>query len=126
MNLHASLTAARSITTPGATMRTLTSPSSTPDMPIAVWRTELPAGVSGPDHSIDGDQFVIVVSGGIDVRVDGIDHHVAEGDGIKLPGGVNRVIKASGDSPAVTITVGPAGARATVGSNDPVPIPWTA
>jgi len=126
MNLLASLSEARSVATPAATMRTLTSPTTTPEMPAAIWRTDLPAGTSGPEHTIDSDQFVVVISGAIDVRIGGEPHLVGEGDGIKLPAGCTRVITPAGDSPASTITFGAANAHATVGDNDPVLVPWTA
>ena len=126
MNLLASLPAARSVTTAAATMRTLTSPTSTPQMPTAIWRTDLPAGASGPEHSIDSDQFVVVINGAIEVRIDDDDHVVGEGDGIKLPSGCTRVIKATDGAPASTITFGQPNARATVGENEPVLVPWTA
>jgi quercetin dioxygenase-like cupin family protein len=125
MNLHATLESARSVTTTAATMRTLTSPSSSPEMPIAIWRTDLPVGAVGPEHAIDTDQFVVVVDGAIDVDIDGRSVRVVEGDGIKLPQGLTRVIKSADDSPASTITIGHPDAHATVGDNHPVPVPWT-
>jgi len=126
MNLLASLPVARSVTTPAATMRTLTSPTSSPEMPAAIWRTDLAAGTSGPEHTIDSDQFVVVVSGAIEVRIADEDHLVGEGDGIKLPAGLTRVITPADDRPATTITFGGPDAHATVGDNEPVPVPWTA
>lgn len=126
MNLLASLPRARSATTAAATMRTMTSPTSTPQMPTAIWRTDLSAGTSGPEHTIDSDQFVVVLNGAIEVRIGGEDHLVGEGDGIKLPSGLSRVITPANGSPASTITFGEPNAHATVGDNDPVLVPWTA
>jgi quercetin dioxygenase-like cupin family protein len=125
MDLLAPLPDARTVSTPAATMRTLTSPTTGPAMPTAIWRTDLAADTPGPDHAIDGDQFVVVVAGAIEVRIDGRDHRVAEGDGIKLPAGSHRVIAAADGRPASTITFGPPEARATVGEGDPVLVPWT-
>lgn len=126
MNLLASLPLARSVTTPAATMRTMTSPTSTPPMPTAIWRTDLSAGTSGPEHTIDSDQFVVVISGAIEVRIGDDDHLVGEGDGIKLPSGLSRVITPANGAPASTITFGQPDAHARVGDNDPVLVPWTA
>ena len=126
MNLLIDLDHTRCIATAAATMRTLASPTSDPAMPVAVWRTDLPAGSCGPEHTIDADQLVVVLSGAIDVRV-GEHHHVVHaGDGIKLPSGVLRVVKAVDDAPAITLTVGGAGALATVAGREPVVVPWTA
>jgi quercetin dioxygenase-like cupin family protein len=126
MSLHISLDEARTVTTPSATMRTLTSPTAAPAMPVAVWRTELAAGASGPRHVINGDQFVVVLTGTLQVEVDGETHQIAAGDGIKLPADCARVIAATDDGPAVTLTVGEPDAQASVGQGDPVPVPWTA
>ncbi len=125
MSLHVPLESARTVTTPAATMRTLASPTTSPAMPLAVWRTELAAGTAGPRHSIDTDQLVTVVAGSLHVEIDGASFEVDAGDAIKLPAGATRVI-AAGAGPAVTVTVSRADARATVGDGDPVPVPWTA
>ena len=125
MSLHVTLETAPTVTTPAATMRTLASPSGSPDLAIAVWRTELPAGAAGPRHTIDVDHFVTVLSGSLEVTVDDETYVVPAGDGVKLPGGTPRTIAATADGPVVTLTVGAPGARATVGDGDPVPVPWT-
>lgn len=126
MTLHARLEEARTVGTPAATMRTLASPTTTPDLPLAVWRTDLPAGASGPEHVIDVDQFVVVLAGAVDVRVGDRSYVIGTGDGLKLPAGEVRVIAAAHGEPAATLTVGAPAARATVGDNEPVPVPWTA
>ena len=126
LTLLTPLGSARTVKTPAATMRTLTSPTSAPAMPVAIWRTDLPASATGPEHAIDTDQFVVVLSGTLDVRIADVDHRVAEGDGIKLPAGATRVIRSADGKPASTLTIGGADARATVGDNAPVPVPWTA
>ncbi|HET9632711.1 MAG TPA: cupin domain-containing protein [Terrabacter sp.] len=126
MSLHIPLDTARTVTTAAATMRTLVSPSTSPAMEVAVWRTELPAGAAGPRHTIDGDQLVVVVSGTVAVDVDDTAYEVGAGDAFLLPGGSPRVLAAAGGEPATTITVGRPGARAAVGDGEPVPVPWTA
>ncbi|HQR25487.1 MAG TPA: cupin domain-containing protein [Nocardioides sp.] len=126
MTLHVHLQTARTVGTAAATMRTLASPSSEPTMPFAVWRTELPAGSRGPEHTIDVDQFVVVVEGVIDVTVERSTYVVRSGDGLKLPAGASRTVSASGPAAAATLTVGQPGARASVGDADPVLVPWTA
>ncbi|MGN6578092.1 MAG: cupin domain-containing protein [Nocardioides sp.] len=126
MTLHVPLEAARAVATPAATMRTLASPTTAPDLDVAVWRTELPEGSAGPRHAIDTDQLVVVLHGALRVEVEGTPYDVPEGDAVKLPAGAVRTIAAAGAGPATTLTVGRPGARATVGDGDPVPVPWTA
>ena len=126
MTLHARLDEARTVSTPAATMRTLASPTTAADLPLAVWRTDLPAATSGPAHVIDVDQFVVVLAGAIDVRIGDDSYLVGTGDGLKLPAGLARTIAAANGEPAATLTVGTPDAHATVGDNEPVPVPWTA
>lgn len=126
MSLHITLDSARTVTTPAAVMRTLVSPTTSPAMDLAVWRTDLPAGATGPRHTIDGDQCVVVVSGAVAVEIDGTAYEVGAGDAFLLPGGSVRVIAAAGAEPATTMTVGSPGAHATVGDGEPVAVPWTA
>ena len=120
------LSDARTVATPAATMRTLISPQLAPSFPIAVWRTEIPAGTSGPTHTVDVDHFVTVVEGSVDVTVDGRSYTVTAGDGVRLPANSVRTIRASDDGDAVTLSAGMPGGRAQVADNDPVAVPWTA
>jgi quercetin dioxygenase-like cupin family protein len=126
MSMHITLDSTRTVATAAATMRTLASPSTSPAMDVAVWRTDLPAGSTGPRHRIDGDQLVTVLSGALEVLIDDAAYQVGPGDAILLPGGATRVIAAAGEEPASTLTVGNPNALATVADGQPVPVPWTA
>ncbi|MFC4783771.1 cupin domain-containing protein [Nocardioides sp. MAHUQ-72] len=126
MSLHVSPDTARKVSTPAATMVTLASPTTAPALDLAVWRTELPAGSVGPHHTIDVDQFLVVLSGAVRAEIDATSYDVRPGEGLKLPAGTVRVLSAGGTEPAVTLTVGHPDAFATVGGGDPVPVPWTA
>ena len=125
MSLQVTLDTARTVSTPAATMLTIASPTTTPDLEVAVWRTELPAGSSGPRHAIDVDQLLVVLTGSVHVDIEGTSYDVEAGDAVKLPAGAGRVISAPAGA-AATLTVGRPGARARVGDGDPVPVPWTA
>ena len=120
---YLSLSEARAVETPAATMRTYASPSSSTPAPVAVWRSELPAGTSGPLHTVDVDHIVVVVEGTLVAEVDGVRHEVVTGDGIKLPAGSVRRLT-GGDGTAVTVTAALPGSTARVGGGDPVPVPW--
>lgn len=120
---YLSLSEARSVETPAATMRTYASPSSGAPAPVAVWRTELPAGSSGPLHTVDVDHVVVVVEGTLVAEVDGTRHEVTAGDGIMLPAGSRRRLT-GGEAAAVTVTAALPGSTARVGDGDPVQVPW--
>jgi quercetin dioxygenase-like cupin family protein len=125
MSLHVTPDTVRTVRTPAATMLTLASPTTTPDLDVAVWRTELPAESLGPRHTIDVDQLLVVLTGSVRVDIDGTSYDVRAGEAVKLPAGTDRVIGAPAGA-AATLTVGAAGAHARVGDGDPVPVPWTA
>jgi quercetin dioxygenase-like cupin family protein len=121
---HVRLTDTRVVQTPAATMRTYASPSMPVAAPLAVWRTEMPAGGSGPAHTVDVDQVVVVVEGHLVAQVDGRRHEVPAGDCVVLPAGVERTLTA-GEAGLVTLTASAPGATARAGAADPVPVPWT-
>jgi quercetin dioxygenase-like cupin family protein len=120
---HIRLEETRVVATPAATMRTYASPTTAAASDIAVWRTEMAAEVSGPLHSVDSDQVVVVVEGELSAEVDGRRCHVRTGDSVLLPAGSQRRLTA-GDAGLVTVTASAPGATARVGDADPVPVPW--
>jgi quercetin dioxygenase-like cupin family protein len=125
MSLVSRLTEARTLETPAAKMQTLVSPTTGPDLPFAVWWTELPEGIPGPRHSLDVDQLVVVADGSVEIEVDDVTFTLDAGDALKLHAGAARVIRAAAGA-ARTLTVGHADARARVGEGEPVAVPWTA
>jgi quercetin dioxygenase-like cupin family protein len=120
---HIRLDDARSTVTPAATMRTYASPTTAMPADVAVWRTEMPAGSSGPLHTVDTDQVVVVVEGRLAAEVDGRGCQVPAGDSLVLPAGAQRRLTAEDD--VVTLTASTPAATARVGEGDPVPVPWT-
>ena len=121
--MHVPLSTAPVVQTPAATMRTYATPSTTGPAPLAVWRTEMAAGTSGPVHVIDVDQVVVVIEG--ELRADVADRRfvVPAGDSVLLPAHAERRL-AAGTQDLVTVTASPPGASARVGDGDPVPVPW--
>ena len=121
--IHTRIEEARVVTTPAATMRTYASPTAPAATDVAVWRTEMAPGVSGPLHAVDTDQVVVVVEGNLSAEIDGRRCDVPTGDSLLLPAGSLRRL-AAGDSELVTVTASAPGATALVGDADPVPVPW--
>lgn len=121
---HTSLADARVVETPAATMRTYASPTMPGAADVAVWRTEMAAGASGPLHAVDTDQVVVVVEGRLSAEVAGHRCSVSTGDSVVLPAGAPRRLTA-GEDGLVTLTASAPAATARVGDGDPVPVPWT-
>lgn len=116
----------RTVETPNAVMKTYASPSTDAPATVSVWRTEMRAGASGPLHTVDQDQVVVVVAGKLDALVGGQAVLVEPDYGLVLPAGALRRLRAEGDEDLVTVTASLPRAMATVhGSDDPVPVPWT-
>jgi quercetin dioxygenase-like cupin family protein len=122
---HLPVATARVVETPAATMRTYASPTTDAHAPVAVWRTEMAAGVAGPLHVVDVDQVVVVVSGELTAEVAGTAFVVPAGDSALLPADAERRLTAGPDG-VVTVTASLPGATARIGAGDPVPVPWAA
>ena len=121
---HIRLADARVTETPAATMRTYAAPTMPGGADVAVWRTEMAAGASGPLHTVDTDQVVVVVQGRLSAEIDGSSSQVPAGDSVVLPAGAVRRLTA-GEDGLVTLTASTPAATARVGDGDPVPVPWT-
>ena len=120
---HLPLADARLVETPAATMRTYASPSTEVPASLAVWRTEMAGGTTGPLHVVDVDQVVVVVAGRLRAEVDGREFVVPAGDSALLPAGVERRLAAD-TVDLITVTASQPGATARVGAGDPVAVPW--
>ena len=92
--MHTTLHEARVLETPAAVMRTYASPTTPAPADVAVWRTEMTAGTSGPPHAVDVDQVVVVVEGSLVVETDGSRTVVPAGDSITLPASAERRLTA--------------------------------
>jgi quercetin dioxygenase-like cupin family protein len=118
-----SLSDAIAFETPNAVMRTYASPA-VGDNSLAVWRTEMVPGASGPLHATDVEQVVVVVDGRLLAVVDGVERVLEPGDAVVLAAGTVRRLANAGDLPVVTFTAAQPGAMATAGDAAPVPVPW--
>ncbi|MEU7633242.1 cupin domain-containing protein [Nocardia sp. NPDC049220] len=110
--------------TPGGVMTTLASPTQG-GASLALWRVEVPADTAGPLHFIDVEQIWTVLSGRIDIAIEGSEITAAEGDTVILPANALRQVR-TGEGFAAIVTA-QAGARAgTPGSDSTVVPPWIA
>ena len=109
--------------TPNAVMRTCASPS-VGGSELAVWRTEMAPGASGPLHVADIEQVVVVLAGRLRTLVGGTEHVLEAGDAAVVPATVERQLSNPHAEPVTTLTAARPGSLATVGQGAPVGIPW--
>ena len=109
--------------TPNAVMRTYASPSVN-GSGLAVWRTEMAPGASGPVHALDTEQIVVVLSGRLTATVDGESRVLQAGDAVALPAGVERQFANPHDGPVVALSAALPGSVATLADRPPMPVPW--
>lgn len=80
--------------TPNAVMTTVASPSQGPTDGLSVWKVAMPARQQGPLHVFDRQQVWHVLAGEVDVALGDETLHLAAGDAVVLPAGVERQITA--------------------------------
>jgi quercetin dioxygenase-like cupin family protein len=107
--------------TPNAVMRTLAAPS-LGAVDLAVWEVVMSAGAAGPEHVADREQVWTVLTGMLQVSVDGGVHHVAEGDALRIAAGAARRISAPAGARALVAS--PAGVSVTTPEGGTRPLPW--
>ena len=104
--------------TPNAVMRRY------PTDAVAVWRTEMAPGASGPLHAVDREHAVVVLEGVLQASVDGVPQTATAGDAVIIPPGASRQLANGGGSTLVTLTAALPGSSARVAGGEPVEVPW--
>jgi quercetin dioxygenase-like cupin family protein len=116
---------ARRTSTPNAVMTTFASPTQGASRQ-ALWRVEMAAGASGPDHAMAGEQIWTVVSGAARVEVAGVAEELGPGDTLVLPADVPRRIHADPERGLEAVVTGPGADTASGPDREPVVPPWIA
>src|SRR5262245_9723028 len=104
--LIATETNERTTTTAAGAMSALATPS-VGSRELATWRVRMPAGSTGPLHSIDKEQVWMPLAGVFEITVDGETRTLAPGQAGILPAGVDRLIRTL-DAPAEALVAMPA------------------
>jgi quercetin dioxygenase-like cupin family protein len=117
---------ARRTETPNAVMTTLASPSLSGTETLSLWRTEMPAGNTGPLHVFDSEQVWTALTGELDIALDGHPNRVSAGDTLSIPAGVERQVTAIVDTTCLVCGSGDA-VVSVPGTNRPQTTPdWIA
>ncbi|MCJ1679248.1 cupin [Streptomyces sp. APSN-46.1] len=77
--------------TPNATMTGLAAPSRG-SSELSTWHVAMPAGITGPEHSVSREQVWTLTAGSLEVTCDGRTEKVAAGQTLVLPADVLRHI----------------------------------
>ena len=93
---------------------------------LALWRADMAGGASGPLHTVDAEQVLVVIAGEIEACVDDDRHVLGEGGSIVLPAGAQRQIHNRRSAPAAFLAASRSGAMASTEDRRDVVIPWAA
>ena len=90
-----------------------------------VWRITIPAGTSGPPHSVDREEIFVGLSGEARAELDGAAERLGPGDALVVPAGRSFSISNPGIAPFAALVVLPVGGRAAFPDGAPFSPPWT-
>ncbi|WP_405491765.1 cupin domain-containing protein [Streptomyces sp. NBC_00096] len=110
------------ITTPNATMTGFASPSRG-SAELSTWRAEIPAGVTGPEHSVSREQVWTVTAGALEITCGGRTGKAAAGQAVVLPPDVLRRVHALEDT-EVYVAMRADGLVSVPGTEGARPLPW--
>ncbi|WP_234327869.1 cupin domain-containing protein [Streptomyces sp. NRRL F-2664] len=109
-------------TTPNATMTGLAAPSRG-SSELSTWHVDMPAGATGPEHSVTREQVWTLTTGSLEVTCEGRTETVAAGRTLVLPAGAVRRIHAPEDFRA-HVAMRADGVVSVAGEEEPRILPW--
>ncbi|MEV6969393.1 cupin domain-containing protein [Hamadaea sp. NPDC051192] len=118
-----SATEDRVITTPAAVTTALAAPSQG-STELCNWRVRMAPGTTGPLHSIDREQLWTVLAGSLSIDSGGVTGHVAAGETVILPPGVDRQVTSGDEATDILVCMAVGGVATLPGNPDAVPLPW--
>jgi len=109
--------------TPNAVMHTYASHELT-GTELAVWSAEMAPGATGPVHTVDQDQVLIVLDGELELTLCGEARTLRRGASAVLPAGDERRLVNRSAAPAIALVSSKSGVRANTAQQEGVPLPW--
>lgn len=91
---------------------------------LCAWRTEIPAGTSGPPHSVSREEVFLMLTGSVELGLDGETRSLRPGDSATAPPGSSIRLSNTTEEPAamwVTTTIGLEG---TLADGSRISPPW--
>jgi quercetin dioxygenase-like cupin family protein len=93
---------------------------------LAVWSAEMAPGATGPVHTVDEEQVLVVLGGELELTLRGEARTLRRGTSAVLPAGYERQLVNRSAAPAVALVSSKSGVRASTAQQDGVPLPWAA
>jgi quercetin dioxygenase-like cupin family protein len=98
--------------------------SATGSKELCAWRTELPAGTAGPAHRISREEVFLVLSGSIELTIDGETRPLAVGDAAVVPAGSSLGLANATEEPAAMWVTTSVGLEAVMADGSRIAPPW--
>ena len=98
--------------------------SATGSRELCAWRTEVPGGATPPPHRISREEVFLVLSGAVEITIDGETRALAAGDcAVAPPGSLLRLANPAA-GPALLWVCSTLGLTATLADGSVVAPPW--
>ncbi|MDX6760157.1 MULTISPECIES: cupin domain-containing protein [Streptomyces] len=109
-------------TTPNAAMTGLAAPSRG-SSELSTWQVDMPAGATGPEHSVSREQVWTLTAGSLEVTSDGRTQKVTTGQTLVLPADAPRRIHAA-ETFRAHVAMRADGVVSVPGEEEPRVLPW--
>ncbi|WP_329180266.1 cupin domain-containing protein [Streptomyces sp. NBC_01477] len=91
---------------------------------LCAWRGEVPAGSSGPPHTISREEVFLVLSGSLELTIDGSTRLLGAGDVAIAPAGATLGVANPTEEPAGMWVTTSVGLTATLPDGSLISPPW--
>jgi quercetin dioxygenase-like cupin family protein len=91
---------------------------------LCAWRCELPAASSAPVHRISREEVFLVLSGSVEMTVDGESRTLAAGDAAFAPPGSSLGVANPAEEPAAMWVTTSVGLHASLPDGSQISPPW--
>lgn len=91
---------------------------------LCAWRGEVPAGSAGITHTISREEVFLVLSGSLEITIDGTGRPLAAGDAAVAPAGSRVNVSNRTQEPALMWVTTSRGLTATLGDGSRISPPW--
>jgi quercetin dioxygenase-like cupin family protein len=91
---------------------------------LCAWRGELPPGAGGPPHRISREEVFLVLSGRLELTIDGESRSLEPGDAAVAPPGSSLAVRNATAEPATMWVTTSIGLEASLADGSRITPPW--